>query len=87
MIEVLVLGQMGRFDMAQPLLNELYVLTAFLTSYGLLEAPRQHQTPVKWNRAENISYIQDDIIRRNTDGKNWYYRSRKLGNCPGGLTV
>ena len=31
MIEVLVLGQMGHFAMSQPLLCELYVVTAFLT--------------------------------------------------------
>ena len=31
MIEVLVLGQTGHFAMSQPLLCELYVVTAFLT--------------------------------------------------------
>ena len=31
MIEMVICGQLGLFDMSQPLLNEMYVVTAFLT--------------------------------------------------------
>ena len=55
MIEVLVLGQMGHFHMAQPLLNELYVLTAFLT----IMAYWKHRTNIKrlLNGTERKTYL------------------------------
>lgn len=55
MIEVLVLGQMGHFHMAQPLLNELYVLAAFLT----IMAYWKHRTNIKrlLNGTERKTYL------------------------------
>ncbi len=55
MIEVLILGQMGHFDMSQPLLNELYVLTAFLT----IMAYWKHRTNIRrlLNGTERKTYL------------------------------
>ncbi|MFQ9393431.1 MAG: hypothetical protein ACLR2E_03575 [Lachnospiraceae bacterium] len=84
MIEVLVLGQTGHFAMSQPLLCELYVVTAFLT----VMAYWKHRGNIVrlLHGEERKTYLPAAKIKNNGGidyGKDRYDRCGKLGNGPG----
>ena len=84
MIEVLVLGQTGHFAMSQPLLCELYVVTAFLTVMAYWKH-REISSSLLHGEEKDLSFSNLKIKNNGgiDYGKDRYDRCGKLGNGPG----